>query len=375
MDEFWKTALASAIGLVLMVGGFLAGEGLYSLTRGAVAQPSLSYQLYTQLGRGEPPEFDAADPNARIVTRAAQIEAILEQLAGDRVGLGNSPFGELKTPETRMNRELDGCLSLKPDLDKRMAYIRSNLYNPFDQITAFYDADRELSPEVETFLERYAFRSVRQRTNEHGERLTLPRVEAQTVVLVAGDSVANGAMLEDDETLSSQLQARDRTRRFVNLGVPGARSADVLCALDRASERYAGRIQDLVYVFCENDFSDEAPYGRPEALIERLAEFRDREGLERVVFVYTPYVYNVLPEMTRVRGHSHYRFPTYRESKRTLLRLAREAGFAVVDWLDATEEAQRRESSLLAPLALYLDHIHLSPRGTRELRARVEAEL
>jgi hypothetical protein len=354
--------------IVALAVPWLIAEGIYSVTRGAQAETSLGYTLLSRwLWGGPVPPFDPHDPNTRVVKRLEQIEEILPALRDNGVGMGNSPFKELKTEAAGVNTEEGGCLVQKPNQRKVMSFLRSSLFNPLDQATYFYDRDRTLPPRLNEFFRRYGFRPVRFTTNEHGERVTLPAVHAQHTVLVAGDSVANGVLLDDAETIASQLQAADGGREYVNLGVARAAAADIVCLLDRAAERYAGRIERLIYVFCENDFAPGEPYGRPEELVPWLAEYGRRQGVSDVTLVYVPYIYNVVPEVTRIRGHSHYDFPTYGEEKRRLLEEARAAGFTVIDFFQLADREAAAVGSQFAPLALYLDHTHLSPLGVRRL--------
>lgn len=354
---------AVALGIVLV-------EGAYSLAHGSRAQVPLIHRIFWRLAG--PPD---SEPGSRVISHPEQIERLLDALLHDRVGIGNSPYEELKTPETRVNLDLDGCWSQKPDQRKTLQFLRSNLFNPFDPLTAFYDRHRELSPEVRELLERHGFGAVDHTTNEHGERLTLPAIEARRIVLVAGDSVANGILLDDEDTLASRLQARDEARRYANLGVSGARTSDILCQLERAAGRYEGRVEELVYVFTENDLRDDDVVDAASELVPRLTTFAEREGIGNVVFVYVPYIYNAVPETTRVRGHSHYDWPTFHEKKRRLLSEAEAAGFRVFDFLEISDRVQRQEGTLFAPLALYLDHAHLSRRGTRLLADEVATRL
>ncbi len=375
MTKGSKQRLFAAVAIALACAvPYLMAEGIYSLVKGADAATSFSYAAYQSLFVDRAvTALDPRDPNTWMITDVRQIQALIAPMKASGVGLGNSPFSELKGDDVAINREEGGCLVQKPNLRKTMSYLRSNLFNPFDQMTYFYDAERTLPPEVAAFFDRYGFRRVQLTTNEHGERLTLPRVEAADIVLVAGDSVANGVMLDDAETLASQLQAADAAHRYVNLGIARAAAADVLCALDRAATRYAGHIREIIYVFCENDFDDTLPYGTPATLSAALADRARQFGVERVVFLYVPYIYNVAPEITRIRGHTHRAFPTYSEPKRELLRLVAAAGFSVVDFLDIANEQRTAGATQFAPLALYVDHTHMSPLGVARVVARITA--
>jgi lysophospholipase L1-like esterase len=353
--------LAVLIGLALP---YLIVEGVYSVSRGPRAATSLSYGLYRRwfLDRRAAP-FNPRDPTTRVIADPSQFEALMELFKANGVGIGNSPFEELKTEAVAINTDEDGCKVQKPNLRKTMSFLRSNLYNPFDQLTFFYDTGRRLPQPLIDFLERYGFRQVQLTTNPHGERRTMPVVSSSDKVLVAGDSVANGVMLDDTETIASLLQARDPARQYINLGISGAGAGDIHCALEKAAKRYAGQIRALIYVLCENDFET----ATPEAMMTWLAEFRQRQGIARVALLYVPFIYNIAPEITRVPGHSHYNFPTFRDEKKEVLARAESAGFAVVDYGEIALEEARRGASQYAPLALYLDHTHLSPPGVQRL--------
>lgn len=360
-----RKALFPLLAVLLGIGlPYMTIEGIYAVARGPRATTSLTYDLYRRwFVDPRVPAFDPHDPTTRVVTEASQFEAMMDLFRANEVGIGNSPFTRLKNERVAINTEENGCKVQKPNLHKIMAFLRSNVFNPFDQLTYFYDAARQLPPELAGFLDRYGFRRVSFTTNPQGERLTLPIVSSHDKVLVAGDSVANGVMLDDTETIASQLQALDPARQYINLGISGAGTADIHCALDKAAQRYGGHIRELVYVLCENDFET----ATPQTMIDRLADLRREQGIERVVLVYVPFIYNVVPELTRIRGHSHYNFPTFREEKSEVLGRAAEAGFRTIDYIDITNAEALRGGSQYAPLALYLDHTHLSPPGVQRL--------
>jgi hypothetical protein len=343
---------------------WLLAEGIHILIKGPQAETSLAYSLISSLHRVAPAaQSDPHDPASQMIVRVGDIEALLPAMKASGVGLGNSPFSELKTEEASVNSEQGKCLEQKPNLRKKVGYLRTNLFNPFDQMSFFVDADRKLPPELEAFIARYAFRVVIHSTNQFGERTTLPKLDTARVVLVAGDSVANGLAIDDAETLSSQLQARDSSRRYVNLGIARAAAADITCALDRAASRYHGNIDEVIYVLCENDFDQGGKYSDPADLTAWLDEYRRRENVGRVTLIVQPLIYNTVPEVTRVRGHSHFNWPTFLEQRTRVMQLARDKGFGVIDFVDITAAERVRGRSQFAPLALYVDHAHWSPVG------------
>jgi hypothetical protein len=343
---------------------WLLAEGIHILVKGSQAETSLAYSFLHDLTTPKPAgEANVHDPASRMLVRMDQIEPLLPVMKENGVGLGNSPFSSLKTEEASVNSEKGPCLEQKPNIRKKMGYLRTNLFNPFDQMSFFVDADRKLPADLQAFFDRYAFRIVNHTTDEFGERNTFPTVDAPRVVLVAGDSVANGLAIDDTETLSSQLQSRDSSRRYVNLGIARAAAHDITCALDRAAGRYHGRIDEVIYVLCENDFDQGGPLSDPAELTSWLADYQKREGVKRLTLVVSPLIYNVVPEITRLRGHSHFDWPTFLDERTRVMQLAREKGFGVVDMVDVGTAEAVRGKSQFAPLALYVDHAHWSPTG------------
>ncbi|HEY2772793.1 MAG TPA: SGNH/GDSL hydrolase family protein [Candidatus Binatia bacterium] len=357
----WFPILAVVLATVLP---WLLAEGIHIEFSGAQAENSLLYALQQRFGGPRPaPAANPHDPASQMIVRMDQIEPLLGAMKENGVGLGNSPFSALKTEAASVNSEKGPCLEQKPNIHKKVGYLRTNLFNPFDQMSFFVDDDRQLPPQLQAFFDRYAFRIVHHTTNEAGERTTVPKVDAAPVVLIAGDSVANGLMIDDAETLASQMQARDSSRRYVNLGIARAAAPDITCALDRAASRYHGHIDRVVYVLCENDFDQGGAHSDPADLTNWLDEYRKREGVSQVTLIVSPLVYNTVPEVMRVRGHDHFAWPTFLEQRTRVMALARAKGFGVLDFVDITAAERKRGLSQFAPLALYVDHAHWSPLG------------
>lgn len=365
-------ALAAGFGLLVSVLLFLLVEGVASVSSGRDAAPSLLFRAVERVHPSDPMRrFTAPEP---MLTDAAELEPLLPAFRAYGVGMGNSPYEELKTDEASINATVDGCLELRPNLAKRMSFLRTPLFERFNPLTVFFDADREkLPPELRQFLDRYAVRWISAHTNEYGERSTFPPSEAADVVLVAGDSVVFGVMLEDDETLSSLLQARDANRRYVNLGIGGADAPDILCALRRAGERYTGRIRGLVYVYCENDFEEDEPFGAPEDVVEAIRDYSAQQEIEDVTVVYMPYIFNVVPELTRIRGERGGRWPDRARERARLARAVAKSRFGWVDFTDIALREARSLESRFGALSLYVDVVHLSPIGAERMADAVAA--
>lgn len=357
-------AAAGALLALLLVEGALA---LWHFERPA---PSLTWRLAQLLrGAGE------AGVGKPVLVDASEIEALLPALSRDAVGLGNSPFEKLISDAAAFNQRDAGCLRMKPDLDKTATFLRTRLYDRFNPPLAFWDTQRALGPEVAAFVDRYGMRRVRLRSNAQGERLTLPESERSELGFVAGDSVALGIGLMDDETLASRLEALDPSVAWVNLGVGGAEAADVICNLEAARQRHPGKLTRLVYVYCENDLRDDEPYGRPEQVIEWLGGVARDEGLREPTVVYAPYLFNVFPELTRIPGQRGWDHPSRAAERERLRELTQQAGFRWLDIGALAREESARDPSRFAGLALFLDSVHLSPRGTQLLAESITSRV
>lgn len=364
-----KTLQNTGLTIVSLLVTLVIAEGVYALVRGGRLDTSLSFKAYYLMTQGMPwlKSAQSLDVYAPVITQSEAFDQLLDAFEADGVALGNSQYEQLRTDRAEMNTITDGCKVQKPNLDKEMTYLRAGLYEPFALVTAFYNHGKPLHPEVQAFIDRYATRKIRHRTNEHGERLTLPTIISDDKVIVAGDSVANGANIKDDETLASHLQTRDPSRQYINIGIGGADADDIACALESAAKRYPGEIRELIYIYCENDFNDDEPMGTPEDVISGLQQYVKAQGIDNVTIIYAPYIYNVVPYLTRFRGYRGGKFQSHKSERERLIQLTRNAGF---DFFDMAELALREievTGTEFAALRLYEDHAHWSPIGTSKM--------
>lgn len=352
---------------------WILAEGIYSVVKWGKASTSIVFTAVTRLERilGT---AGAKDPEAYadVLTDAGDFAPVLPLMQAAGVGLGNTPFKELMTEASATKHDKDGCRALKPTLRKTTFFLRTQVFDQFDPVTVFYDADAILAPELKGFLERYAASPpVSLTSNAAGERLTVPLVDRPRKVIVAGDSVAFGAMLDDRDTIASRLQRRDAARQYISTGVPGVSAPEVICNLEAAAKRYQGQIEELIYVYCENDLQLDRPFGRPEEVVDWLRAFAAEGGLSRVTVVYAPYVYNVAPHLTRLKGYRGGAMPTHLADRGRLKAAVEGAGFR---WLDIGELALEDNDEFGTQFAFwhfFLDHVHLSPYGTARLVERL----
>lgn len=363
---------STAIALLTTVAAYLLCEGIVAVRAWDQSDGSLGYRLYAMVReRLATARVEREQPVLPVAT-VKDFEALLPDMRAAAVGIGDSPFSELITDRAAVNQKsAAGCLRQKPNLDKMVTALRSNAFNPFEPPSFFVDAGKPLSPALQEFLKRYAVRALHHRSNGFGERVTLPATTRPRKVLIAGDSVANGLMVDDGETLASQLQGTDGERQYVNLGVAGADAPDILCALKEAAQRYAGAIDELIYIYCENDLQPGTPLGTPAAVMSELEALVRREKIGKVTVVYAPYIYNVMPALTRFKGHRGYRRPYHSAERAALAALVEKAGFRHIDIGALALAENQRLGSDFSAFALYVDQVHMSPQGTALLAAQL----
>src|SRR5262249_37897111 len=149
----------ASVGVVLaLVISYLVAEGIYALSHGGQAETSLGYAVLARvLWQRQPGPEDPRDANSRLIVDPAEIDRLIGSMKENAVGLGNSPYRALETDAAAVNQKEGGCLVQKPNQHKVMSYLRSNLFNPFDQLTFFHDVDRVLPDELQRFAARHGF--------------------------------------------------------------------------------------------------------------------------------------------------------------------------------------------------------------------------
>jgi hypothetical protein len=344
---------------------YLIGEGVLAIHQWERSHRSLTYQAVQMIerisGRAEPRFFRP------VLTDPREIDALLDDMSAAGVGLGQSPYQQLHTTMASTARKVNGCWQNRPNIKKTITYLRTPLFEMFNPVVVFYDSDRQLPDRLQRFVDRYGVRLTTFTTDEFGQRTTVPTVDLEEIVFVAGDSVAFGALINDDETLASVLQRRDPQRRYMKLGKGGAEAAEIRCNLELAAQRYPKRVRELIYVYCENDFDEDESMGTPEAVMTWLRQFVREQGIDRTTVVYAPYIFNVVPELTRVPGERGERFKDHADEKARLVALVQDAGFAWVDFGELALAEADAGGTPFAALSLYLDVVHHSPLGVEKL--------
>src|SRR5262245_59372167 len=95
---------------------------------------------------------------ANVLSDADEIVNLLPELGEAGVGIGNAPFPVANHFKSAMMfSDETGCMRLQPHVYKTSMFIRTNLYEPFDPLTAFHNTNAALPPKVKAFLDKYGF--------------------------------------------------------------------------------------------------------------------------------------------------------------------------------------------------------------------------
>src|SRR5262245_9126133 len=98
-----------------------------------------------------------------------------------------------------------------------------------------------------------------------------------------------------------RLQTRGGTRQYVNLGVPDASAAQIFCNLEKAMPRYQGQVDEIVYLYAEDDFAPGQSLGSANEVVAAIQGLVQQASISKVTLVYLPTLYNIVPELTRYK--------------------------------------------------------------------------
>jgi hypothetical protein len=357
---------------MLMISGYtafvlialLCVEGALSIARWKHTDRSIVYDSYQLINHS------LATPSLSNLPLAGrdEIESLIPTMIQAGLGMGNTPYKELVTNRAAINEiGPDGCQSPKANLHKTTTYIRTVDYDLFDPPSLFFDRGVDLGDSLSQFVRKYSINMSDFSTNSDRERITFPIVTSPRKILVAGDSVAVGAMIGDNDTISSQMQSRDGNSQYINLGVNGAPAEQIICRLESAGIRYNKDIVHIIYIYSENDFDPQSPYGRPDEVVAWLKRFTTNQNNAKVTVVFAPYIYNIIPNLTRFPGSRGAEHKTFVEERDALRRETLQAGFGYVSIEEIALKESLDQQTDFAAFALFVDHAHLSKYGVSKL--------
>lgn len=351
-------SLLIAIGAALILVAILSWQNIMSTS---LSQASIGWDRLLAYYNQEPVSLPG------IITDEAQITALIPKMIEASVGLINSPYPETQTDRSRLTRPDGTCESPKVNLDETSFFLRANLFEPLAPIAVHHPRNAKLAPELVKLFQDYGRGAHRLTTNPKGERVTVPFLEGPRKVLVAGDSPAFGTLLDDADTLASRLQAKDGTRQYVNLGIPDASAEQILCNLTRATARYQGQVEEIVYLYSEDDFAAGQKFGTPEEVVTAIKELVRNGPAAKVSVVYMPSLYNIVPELTRYRGYAGERMPNPQAEGEQLKRQVSDAGFTWIDMGEIALERSRIQGNPFSVFDNFADPKNLSAQGIGNL--------
>lgn len=351
-------SLLVAIGAALILVAILSWQSIISA---GVSQMAFGWDRLSAYYNQEPISLPG------IVTDEAQLKSLVPRIIEANVGMINSPYPETQTELSQLTRRDGECESPRANLDEVVFFLRSNLFEPLAPIAVHHARDAKLSPELARFFQDYGRDTHKLSTNSVGERTTMPHLEGLKKVLVAGDSSAFGLLLDDSATLASRLQAKDGTRQYVNIGVPGASSEHILCNLAKAASRYQGQVEEVIYLYSEDDFAAGQRFGTPEEVITAVKSLVQSGITTKITVVYLPSLYNIVPELTRYKGYAGERVPNPQTEREQLKRSTEEAGFVWLDMGDIALERSRSQGNVFSVFDSFADPRSLSARGIDNL--------
>ena len=105
---------------------YLVGEGVLAINHWERSHRSLAYQAVQMVERAS----ERAEPRffRPVLSDPGEIEALLDDMAAAGVGLGNSPYEQLRTRAASISRRVDGCPQNRPDIDKPFTYLPPPLF-------------------------------------------------------------------------------------------------------------------------------------------------------------------------------------------------------------------------------------------------------
>lgn len=351
-------SLVVAIGAALILVAILSWQNIMSAS---VGQMTNGWDRLLAYYNQEPISLPG------IVTDESELKSLVPRMIEADVGLINSPYKETQTERSQLTRRDGECESPRANLDEVAFFLRSNLFEPLAPIAVHHAREAILPPELVKFFQDYGRGAHKLSTNATGERATVPYLEGPKKVLVAGDSAAFSPMLDDSATLASRLQTKDSTRQYVNVGVPGASSEQALCNLTKATSRYQGQVEEVVYFYSEDDFAADQKFGTPEAVITAIKSLVQNGAATKVTVVYVPSLYNVVPELTRYKGYAGERAANPQIRREQLKKNVADAGFAWLDMGDIALERSRSQGNAFSVFDNYVDPRSLSAQGINNL--------
>jgi hypothetical protein len=311
------------------------------------------------------PEDPGLEIPADLVAELAAKGAVIDN--------ANNPTGARRHDTILVQPHEDLEYTLRPGVSINGYMIHSSRPLNLDPPVIYIESSAAISPALRTYLDENSRLSYTYTIDPDGFRQTLPATDAHQKILMVGDSGLFGIGVNDWETIASNLQrVVGESYRVVNAGVGGYDGDKAFRVARNLSEESDYSL--LVYIAHCNDFDVSKNYSSAEKARSVLANFetlRDRFS-EGIVVGLIPYLEYTGNDVLRQRGwRKHGRVESLDRLRREVREIARDSGFSFIDFADIADDIRREERSIFSAWSLYVDHGHLSPRGTQLLAGRI----
>jgi len=268
---------------------------------------------------------------------------------------------------------------MKPDL-KLDAYILKTIKS-FNYLSPILYLHKEtaISKKLSEYIDENARISFNFSTNSQGYRVTLPKIQQDKKILIAGDSVAFGIGVDNDKTIASHLQKLvKKDYHVINSAIPGYSFATILMSLRRELKKNS--YDKLIYIVCQNDFAiwDDNLINIKfvSHMTDELNKIKDNFP-EGIAIIYVPFIFYALSDIyLNDMPKEHIYYPRQYLEETELIRdkleiECRKKDFKFMDFTDVANKYLKDTGTIWSRFALYNDHTHLSSEGARLLAEEI----
>lgn len=254
---------------------------------------------------------------------------------------------------------------LRPGAEVAMHMLRSKTPLNLDPPLLAAPAGEPLTERIRKYLETQSRVRCVYNVGANGRRVTLPAVTGKPKIVLVGDSVCFGVMVHDEHTIASRLQHLVGDKyQVVNAGVGGYQGPQALLAAEQCLAE--GDCAAVVYVACQNDFFLDDLEHQSEVASDVLGRFATLRGRFSgpIVVLLTTYLEHVAADLLTGYGWPRQHLEGTERLRVAMPSLCSSLGLGFVDYATHVRGRQQSEGTIFEPLSLYVDHCHLSPRGS-----------
>ncbi|HET8564578.1 MAG TPA: SGNH/GDSL hydrolase family protein [Candidatus Binatia bacterium] len=350
---------ASNTARIAFIAGALTASTIFFLSLSFVAYrigyPALKEYLYIRVIR---PSDEILHLPDGILKELIALNAVVDN--------AGNPTEALSHYTILVNSDQDVGWALIPNARISLYVLRAlNEFN-FDPPVLALQSDARISENLRDYINQQARLHYTYTVGADGFRRTIPAVDSERKILMAGDSVLFGEGVNDDSTMASYLQGMvGKSFRVVNAGVGGFSGEQALQMAMKAARKH--KYDALIYVANQRDFMLHEGVAYRTQMREFLKKFAAAKETfsGKVIVILLPYMEYSIDDVLQRSGW-------YREMVAETDRLRKEMPFAAKDYglefIDGTvivEDYARQSRTIMARFALYVDNAHLSPFGNR----------